>query len=177
MTAVQNQKTRNNLRKTINRYNRNLSPLGVNVHKYTFPNYFSVKYGNSHIFVETNPRLLSANLSSGNTHPNNRGKGIATMLRTFATAILRNAGFVKIRHQGAFFSNTNKNKTGGLPITTHIVRKHLGFHPVRGSNANGNYRSVWRPNNLGKKRLKRSEKLSRNRLVSLRNRNNYQRTV
>ena len=166
MTAVQN--TRNNLRKVINRYNRNLSPLGVSVNKYTSPNYFDVMYGNSLIIVETNPRLLSANLSSGNTHPNNRGKGIAKMLRTFATAILRNAGFVKIRHQGAFFSNTNEKKTGGLPITTHIVRKHLGFHPVRGSNANGNYRSVWRPNNIGKKRLKRSEKMSKNRLVSLR---------
>ena len=175
MTAVQN--TRNNLRKTINRYNRNLSPLGVSVRKYTSPNYFDVTYGNSLIIVETRPHKLSATLANGYTHQNNRGKGIATMLRTFATAILRNAGFVKIRHQGAFFSNTNKNKTGGLPITTHIVRKHLGFHPVRGSNANGNYRSVWRPNNIGKKRLKRSEKLSRNRLVSLRNRNNYQRTV
>lgn len=175
MTAVQN--TRNKLRKVINRYNKNLSPLGVSVNKYTSPNYFDVTYGNSLIIVETRPHKLSATLANGYTHQNNRGKGIATMLRTFATAILRNAGFVKIRHQGAFFSNTNKNKTGGLPITTHIVRKHLGFHPVRGSNANGNYRSVWRPNNIGKKRLKRSEKLSRNRLVSLRNRNNYQRTV
>ena len=175
MTAVQN--TRNNLRKVINRYNKNLSPLGVSVNKYTSPNYFDVTYGNSLIIVETRPHKLSATLANGYTHQNNRGKGIATMLRTFATAILRNAGFVKIRHQGVFFSNTNKNKTGGLPITTHIVRKHLGFHPVRGSNANGNYRSVWRPNNIGKKRLKRSEKLSRNRLVSLRNRNNYQRTV
>ena len=175
MTAVQN--TRNNLRKVITRYNRNLSPLGVSVNKYTSPNYFDVMYGNSIIIVETRPHKLSATLANGSTHPNNRGKGIATMLRTFATAILRNAGFVKIRHQGAFFSNTNKNKTGGLPITTHIVRKHLGFHPVRGSNANGNYRSVWRPNNIGKKKLKRSEKLSRNRLMSLRNRNNYQRTI
>ena len=175
MTAVQN--TRNNLRKVINRYNRNLSPLGVSVNKYTSPNYFDVTYGNSLIIVETRPHKLSATLANGSTHPNNRGQGIATMLRTFATAILRNAGFVKIRHQGAFFSNTNEKKTGGLPITTHIVRKHLGFHPVRGSNANGNYRSVWRPNNIGTKKLKRSEKLSRNRLVSLRNRNNYQRTI
>ena len=168
MTPKWVQNTRNKLSKVINKFNRNLSPLGVSVNKYTSPNYFDVTYGNSLIIVETRPDLLSANLANGTTHPNNRGKGIATMLRTFATAILRNAGFVKIRHQGAFFSNTNENKTGGLPITTHIVRKHLGFRPVKGSNNNGNYRSVWRPNNKRKKKLERAEKMSKNRLASLR---------
>lgn len=168
MTPKWVQNKRNNLSKVINIFNRNLTPLGVKVNKYANPNYFSVKYGNSNIFVETRPSQLSANLTNGGTHPNNRGKGIATMLRTFATAILRNAGFVKIRHQGAFFSNTNTNKTGGLPITTHIVRKHLGFRPVSGTNSNRTYVSVWRPNNKRKKKLQSAEKLAKNRLVSLR---------
>jgi len=160
------QKTRNDLNKVINKFNRNLTPLGVRVKKYG-PDSFGVEYGNStNIRVTTRPDLLTGNLSGGGTHPNNRNKGIATALRTFATAILRNAGFVKVRHQGIFVGNTNRNRTGGVPITTHIVRKHLGFRPVKGSNANLTYRSVWTPNKYPKK-LKNAEQRSRNKLRSL----------
>jgi len=166
MTPKWIQNTRNDLNKVINKFNRNLSPLGVRVKKYG-PDSFSVEYGNStHIRVTTRPDLLTGNLSGGGTQPNNRNKGIATALRTFATAILRNAGFVKVRHQGIFLSNTNTNKTGGVPITTHIVRKHLGFRRVKGSNANRTYRSVWTPNGYPKK-LKNAEQRSRNKLRSL----------
>jgi len=162
---IQNQ--RNALNRVVNKFNKNLTPLGVRVKKYG-PDSFGVEYGNSsNIRVTTRPDLLTGSLAGGGTHPNNRKKGIATALRTFATAILRNAGFVKVRHQGVFVSNTNLNKTGGVPITTHVVRKHLGFVPVKGSNANGNYRSVWTPNRYPKK-LKNAEQTARNRLASLR---------
>ena len=160
------QNTRNELSKVINKFNRNLTPLGVRVKKYG-PDSFGVEYGNSNIRVTTRPDLLTGNLSGGGTHPTNRKKGVATALRTFATAILRNAGFVKVRHQGVFLVNTNRNKTGGVPITTHVVRKHLGFVPVKGSNANRNYRSVWMPNRYPKK-LKNAEQSAKLRLASLR---------
>ena len=160
------QKQRNTLTKVINNFNRNLTPLGVRVEKNGLDGFY-VTYGKSNIRVETRPDLLTGNLSGGGTHPNNRNKGVATALRTFATAILRNAGFLKVRHQGVFLSNTNRSRTGDLPITTHIVRKHLGFVPVKGSNANGNYRSVWRPNRAPKK-LQNAEQTVRNRLVKLR---------
>ena len=164
-------KTQNKLRNTINKYNKNLSPLGVRVIKQG-PNAFNVEYGNgnriSAIRVSTNPYYLSGNLTSGETHTNNRGKGIGLALRTFAVAVLRNAGFVKVRHQGVTFQNRNnesRKKTGHLPISTHIVRKHLGFRPV--GNAE-NHRSIWRGNSQRLAKLKTAERVSRNKLTALR---------
>ena len=164
-------KTQNKLRNTINKYNKNLSPLGLRVIK-EGPNGFNIVYGNgnrkSNIRVIGNPYYLSANLFGGGTHPNNRGKGVGLALRTFATALLRNAGFVKVRHQGVTFQNRNnesRKKTGHLPISTHIVRKHLGFRPV--GNAE-NHRSIWRGNSQRLAKLKTAERVSRNKLTALR---------
>ena len=164
--------TQNKLRNTINKYNKNLSPLGLRVIKQG-PNAFNIVYGNgnrtSNIRVVGNPYYLSANLSGGGTHPNNRGKGIGLALRTFAVAVLRNAGYVKVTHQGITMQNRNnasRKKTGNLPISTHIVRKHLGF--ARLGNAS-NYRSIWRTSsNYGMAKLKNAERLSRNKLTALR---------
>ena len=160
--------TQNKLSSTINKYNKNLSPLGLRVIKHG-PNMFNIVYGNgnrkSNIRVITRPDLLSANLYGGGTHPNNRGKGIGLALRTFATALLRNAGFVKVTHQGITMQNRNnasRKKTGNLPISTHIVRKHLGFIPFRNA---PNYISVWNKSSTwGMAKLKNAERLSRNKL-------------
>ena len=163
--------TQNKLSSTINKYNKNLSPLGLRVIKHG-PNMFNIVYGNgnrkSNIRVAANPYKLSANLYGGGTHPNNRGKGIGLALRAFAVAVLRNAGFVKVTHQGITMQNRNNaslKKTGNLPISTHIVRKYIGFRPV--GNA-ANYRSVWRTNSSRLAKLKIAERLSRNKLNALR---------
>lgn len=164
--------TQNKLRNTINKYNKNLSPLGLRVIKQG-PNAFNIVYGNSNrtsnIRVNANPYQLSASLSSGGTHPNNRGKGVGLALRTFATAILRNAGYVKVRHQGVTLQNRNnesRKKTGNVPISTHIVRKYIGFRRV--GNAE-NHRSIWRESSTsGMAKLKTAERVSRNKLTALR---------
>lgn len=165
---------RKKLGNTINQYNRNLTPLGVRVIKYPNPDRFTVAYGtanrNSRITVNTNPVKLKAWLSTGHTHPNNQGKGIALALRTFAVAILRNSGFSVVKHQGVNYNFTRNNesakRTNYLPITTYIVRKYLGFKPVRGSNNNGNFISVWRSSYPNRK-LKNAENLSRRKLEAL----------
>ena len=157
--------TQNKLSSTINKYNKNLSPLGLRVIKHG-PNMFNIVYGNgnrkSNIRVAANPYKLSANLYGGGTHPNNRGKGVGLALRTFATALLRNAGYVKVTHQGITMQNRNnasRKKTGNLPISTHIVRKYIGFRPV--GNAE-NHRSVWRTSSTsGMAKLKNAERISR----------------
>jgi hypothetical protein len=156
--------TQNKLSSTINKYNKNLSPLGLRVIKHG-PNMFNIVYGNgnrkSNIRVITRPDLLSANLYGGGTHPNNRGKGVGLALRTFATALLRNAGYVKVKHQGVTMQNRNNaslKKTGNLPISTHIVRKYIGFRPV--GNAE-NHRSVWRANSSRLAKLKNAERIAR----------------
>jgi hypothetical protein len=168
MTHIWITNTQNKLKNTINKYNKNLSPLGLRVIKYGNPDMFNIVYGNGNrtsiIQVSTNPHQLSARLYSGDTHPKNRGKGVGLALRTFATALLRNAGFVTIRHQGVTLQNRNNaslKKTGNLPISTHIVRKYLGFRPVRNSE---NHRSIWRANSLRLAKLKKAERLSRNAL-------------
>jgi hypothetical protein len=158
--------TQNKLSSTINKYNKNLSPLGLRVIKHDNPNMFNIVYGNgnrkSNIRVITRPDLLSANLYSGSTHPNNRGKGVGLALRTFATALLRNAGYVKVTHQGVNLQNRNnasRKKTGNVPISTYLVRKYIGFRPV--GNA-ANYRSVWRTSSTsGMAKLKNAERISR----------------
>jgi hypothetical protein len=165
-------KTQNKLRNTINKYNKNLSPLGLRVFK-EGANGFNIVYENgnrkSNIRVVGNPYYLSANLFGGGTHPNNRGKGVGLALRTFATALLRNAGYRTVRHQGVTLQNRNNaslNKTGHLPISTHIVRKHLGFRRV--GNAE-NHRSIWRTTSTsGMAKLKNAERVSRNKLTALR---------
>ena len=156
--------TQNKLSSTINKYNKNLSPLGLRVINQG-PNAFNIVYGNgnrkSNIRVAANPYKLSANLYGGGTHPNNRGKGIGLALRTFATALLRNAGYVKVTHQGINMQNRNnasRKKTGNVPISTHIVRKYIGFRPV--GNA-ANYRSVWRANSSRLAKLKNAERIAR----------------
>jgi hypothetical protein len=157
--------TQNKLRNTINKYNKNLSPLGLRVIKQG-PNAFNIVYGNgnrkSNIRVITRPDLLSANLYGGGTHPNNRGKGVGLALRTFATALLRNAGYVKVTHQGINMQNRNnasRKKTGNVPISTYLVRKYIGFRPV--GNAE-NHRSVWRTSSTsGMAKLKNAERISR----------------
>lgn len=157
--------TQNKLSRTINTYNKNLSPLGLHVIKHGNPNRFNIVYGKSNIRVITRPDLLSANLYGGGTQPNNRGKGIGLALRTFATALLRNAGYVKVTHQGINMQNRNnasRKKTGNVPISTYIVRKYIGFRPV--GNA-ANYRSVWRTSSTsGMAKLKNAERISRNKL-------------
>jgi hypothetical protein len=157
--------TQNKLSSTINKYNKNLSPIGLRVIKHGNPNAFNIVYGNgnrkSNIRVAANPYKLSANLYGGGTHPNNRGKGIGLALRTFATALLRNAGYVKVTHQGINMQNRNnasRKKTGNVPISTHIVRKYIGFRPV--GNA-ANYRSVWRANSSRLAKLKNAERIAR----------------
>jgi hypothetical protein len=164
-------RTQNKLRNTINKYNKNLAPLGLRVKRFGNPNYFEVVYGNgnqrSNIRVNTNPYLLSANLIGGGTYENNRGKGIGLALRTFAVAVLRNAGFVKVKHQGVTVQNRNnasRAKTGNVPISTYIVRKYLGFRPM--GNAS-NHRSIWRDNSVRLAKLKNAEGLSRNKLKAL----------
>ena len=156
--------TQNKLSSTINKYNKNLSPLGLRVIKHG-PNMFNIVYGNgnrkSNIRVAANPRLLSANLYGGGTHPNNRGKGVGLALRTFATALLRNAGYVKVTHQGINMQNRNnasRKKTGNVPISTYLVRKYIGFRPV--GNAE-NHRSVWRANSSRLAKLKNAERIAR----------------
>jgi hypothetical protein len=156
--------TQNKLSSTINKYNKNLSPLGLRVIKHG-PNMFNIVYGNgnrkSNIRVAANPYKLSANLYGGGTHPNNRGKGIGLALRTFATALLRNAGYVKVTHQGINMQNRNnasRKKTGNVPISTHIVRKYIGFRPVGNEE---NHRSVWRANSSRLAKLKNAERIAR----------------
>jgi hypothetical protein len=168
-TPVWIAKTQNKLRNTINKYNKNLSPLGLRVIKYKNPDMFNIVYGNgnrkSNIRVSTNPYKMKANLYGGGTHPNNRGKGVGLALRTFATALLRNAGYRTVKHQGINMQNRNnasRKKTGNLPISTHIVRKHLGFIPFRNA---PNYISVWNKSSTwGMAKLKNAERLSRNKL-------------
>jgi hypothetical protein len=159
----------NKLRNTINMYNKNLSPLGLRFVKFRDPNLFQIVHGKaSHILVSTNPGNMSATFQRGNTYSKNRGKGIGLVLRTFATALLRNAGYVKVAHQGFNFQNRNNasmKKTGNLPITTYMLRKNLGFKPT--GNAQNN-RSVWLANSRsGVAKLRNAEQRSRNKLRSL----------
>ena len=164
---------RRKLSNTINKYNRNLTPLGVRVIKYNNPDRFRVAYGtanrNSGITVNTDPVKMRAWLTTGHTHPNNQGKGIALALRTFAVAILKNSGFVRVNHQGVNYNFTRSNesarRTNYLPITTYIVRKYLGFRPV-GNNSNGNFRSKWRTS-YPQQKLRNAKNLSRRKLETL----------
>ena len=171
-TPVWVRKTQNKLHNTINKYNKNLAPLGLHVKKFGNPDMFEIVYGNgnrqSSLRVNVNPYLLTANLASGNTHPNNRGKGVGLALRTFAAALLRNAGYVKVWHHGVTLQNRNNaslNKTDNLPISTYIVRKYLGFKPY---GREGNYRSIWRASSpRAVKRVKNAEGTARNKLKAL----------
>jgi GNAT superfamily N-acetyltransferase len=167
---------RRKLNNKVIEYNNKLKPLGLSVVK-NGTNGFIIKYQNgnkmSYIGVNTRPNTLTANLARGETHPNNRGKGIATALRTFATALLRNAGYVKVTHQGVNFekrNNTSRRKTRNVPITTHIVREHIGFRPSTKNNSN--FRSYWVPSGRYKnsmlKKLENAEQLSRLKLKALR---------
>lgn len=161
---------RQKLNNTVRQYNKNLEPLGLRVIKYG-TNGFKIYYkGNnrSFIHVTTRPNLLTAKLAHGETHPNNRGKGIATAVRTFATALLHNAGYVKVRHQGVNFQNRNnasRKKTGKLPITTYLVRKHIGFRQSKMNNSN--FLSYWDRSML--KKLENAKQTSRRKLEALRN--------
>jgi hypothetical protein len=164
--------TRKELNNTVNRYNKNLKPLGLRVVKHG-TNGFEVKYQNgnklSYIGVNTRPNRLTANLARGITHPNNRGKGIAMALRTYAIALLRNAGYRTITHNGVNFekrNNASLNKTGKLPITTYILRKYLGFTPKKYFKS-----ELVLTNNTTKKlneKLNKAKQLSRLKLEALR---------
>lgn len=174
-TPVWVRKTQNKLHNTINKYNKNLAPLGLRVKKFGNPDMFEIVYGNgnrqSSLRVDVNPYLLTANLASGETHPNNRGKGIGLALRTFAVAVLRNAGYVKVWHHGVTLQNRNnasRAKTANAPISTYMVRKYLGFRPF---GREGNHRSWWRASKTGSlKHIKNAEGISRNKLKNLLNR-------
>jgi hypothetical protein len=157
---------RQKLNNTIRQYNKNLEPLGLRVIKYG-TNGFRIYYkGNNRSFIEVNtrPNLLTANLARGETHPNNRGKGIATAVRTFATALLHNAGYREIKHHGVNFenrNNTSRQKTGNVPITTHIVRKYLGFKPQK------YFKSTWSVTNSNLSKLNKAKQMSRRKLKAL----------
>ena len=159
---------RQKLNNTVRQYNKNLEPLGLRVIKYG-TNGFKIYYkGNNRSFIQVNtrPNLLTANLASGRTHPNNRGKGIATAVRTFATALLRNAGYREIKHQGVNFenrNNTSRQKTGNVPITTYIVRKYLGFKPQK------HFKSIWSVTNrnYNPKTINKAKQMSRRKLEAL----------
>jgi hypothetical protein len=157
---------RQKLNNTIRQYNKNLEPLGLRVIKYG-TNGFRIYYkGNNRSFIEVNtrPNLLTANLARGETHPNNRGKGIATAVRTFATALLHNAGYREIKHHGVNFenrNNTSRQKTGNVPITTYIVRKYLGFKPQK------HFKSIWSVTNSNLSKLNKAKQMSRRKLEAL----------
>ena len=124
---------------TIERYNRNLAPFGLRIEKYGTRG-FIMKYknGKANLRVNTRPNKYSANLAAGGTHPNYQGKGIATAIRILAVSLLKNAGFTRVTHQGVNYNGSRKN---GVPVTTYIVRKYLGFRPR--SKNNSNFRSYW----------------------------------
>jgi len=108
------------------------------------PRRFRVSYSKntpipSYISVVHKPDKLTAKLNSGFTHPKHRGKGLGTLLRAIAMRLLYLAGYKRVKHQGVNIEHlVGPNQ---YPISTSIVRKHLGFKP-------GNINEPNEPNNI-----------------------------
>lgn len=150
---------------------------GVNVRKNSNTQ-FTVAYRTpngkeSYITAKHNPETVQATLASGYSDPNHRGQGLGTALRAIATWILYLGGYQTIRHQGV-----NKEGLVGpneYPISTKIVRKHLGFRrfrknePEKPSNQYSHkgspsgefgYNSKWVPNRRSVMTLKKTVRKS-----------------
>lgn len=121
----------------------------------------------SFIVAKHDPVTLIGKLTNGYSDPAHRGQGVGTALRAVATWILYLAGYEKIKHQGV-----NREGLVGpneYPISTRIMRKHLGFkryrrnEPAEPSNSYSHkgspsgeygYNSVWRVANKSVRKLK-----------------------
>lgn len=127
----------------------------------------------SYIIVEHDYDNGTSKLSNGYSDPSHRGRGVGTALRAVATWILHLAGYKNIKHQGI-----NKEKLTGpnqYPISTVIVRKHIGFKRYRRNEpsvpsntyarkgsprGNVGYNSKWNPNKRSVMKLKRTVRKS-----------------
>lgn len=78
-------------------------------------------------------------ISWGETPNTQRGKGIGTKLRALVTILGIEIG-KPVYQTGVFMSS--KNRVNGLPISTYILRKKLGW-----SKNKNNFNSVFRPGN------------------------------
>lgn len=150
---------------------------GVNVSKNSNAQ-FTVAYKTpdgkrSYIEVKHNASAMTGNLASGYSNPFHRGQGIGTALRAVATWILYLSGYRTIKHQGV--NQSNLVGPNEYPITTRLVRKHLGFKRYRKNEPNKpsneyshkgsprgelGYNSRWTPNKLSVMRLKRTVRKS-----------------
>ena len=159
---------------------------GVNVNKNSNSNFtvaFKTSNGaRSYIKVLHNSDNMSGNLSNGFSDPRHRGMGVGTALRALATWILYIAGYHSIKHQGV-----NKENLVGpnqYPVSTKLVRKHLGFKRYRRNEPNQpsntyshkgspggefGYNSKWSPNRNAVLILKRTVRKSVPKLRKFRN--------
>lgn len=146
-----------NLNTALRVYNSRLSPVGIHTKKLPDGSFMVGYVGNgkgSYIIIGHEPNNRTARLAKGYSDPAHRGLRIGTALRAYALWILYMSGYQKVIHAGVNKENlTNQSKN--YPITTHIVRKHLGFerHNETGFPKEPNtpksshifYRSTWTP--------------------------------
>lgn len=157
------------------------SRYGVNINRNS-DGIFTVAYKTpngkrSYITVYFDDYEGTSSLANGYSDPGHRGQGIGTALRAVATWILYLSGYKNINHQGV-----NKEGLVGanqFPISTRLVRKHLGFkrnrenEPNKPSNQYSHkgspqgeygYSSKWKPNRRSVMTLKRTVRKSTGKL-------------
>jgi ribosomal protein S18 acetylase RimI-like enzyme len=139
-------------------YLRNVDPsrIKINVRNYFNENAnqnarkFTAKYiingknaGNATIIALNQNGTVQ--FATGGTHPDFRGRGIATVLRALLTKAALRSGYNEIIHLGVNKEHRSKFRPGGnknTPTSTWIVTKQLGF-----TNPDGNGASFFRKNN------------------------------
>jgi len=168
-----------NLNTALRAYNSKLSPVGIHAKKLRNGEFILGYVGNgkgSYIIVGHNSKTRVARLAKGYSHPNHRGLRIGTALRAYALWILYMTGYQKVVHAGInkeYQTNESKN----FPISTHIVRKHLGFekhnepgHPKEPNTPKANhlfYRSAWTPTPAKLKAVMKTMRISLKRLQDM----------
>ena len=174
-----------NLNTALRAYNSRLSPLGIHTKKLANGAFMVGYVGNgkgSYIIVGHEPNKRTARLAKGYSDPAHRGLRIGTALRAYATWILYMSGYQKVTHAGVNKENqTNQSKN--YPITTSLVRKHLGYsklneagHPKEPNTPKFThmfYRSVWTPTPAKLKAVMRTMTLSLKRLKAMRERGQH----
>jgi len=129
---------------TVRALNSRLTPLGIHIQKLPNDEFYVAYVANgkgSYILVSMNPKTKQATLTRGGSNVAHRGQGVATALRAIAIYILHAGGYQRVHHLG--INSNNLVPWGNDPISTRIVRKHLGF--VKTKNNNIFFHSNWTP--------------------------------
>jgi len=156
------------------------TPLGIHTKK-TASDEFIIAYiangKGSYIKVSHVPQTRTAYLAKGYTDPSHRRLGIATALRAYAMWVLYLSGYKTVHHWGVNVENL-VNPSKNYPISTSIVRKHLGFvKPNRTKEPNKPrknylvYNSVWTPSANALRKLTGTISNSIKKLSAIKNRN------